>query len=247
MSLKIHDREMHENIAALGRKPLLRRIYRDFHLSIARHLTNRVAGETVELGSGLGSITEIIPNCIRTDLVLNPWIDRVESAYNMSSADGTSANLILFDVFHHLRHPGTALEEMRRVLAPGGRLILFEPYMSLTGLSVYGLFHHEPVALFSPIEWNAPRGWRPENDTYYAAQGNATRTFFTHSGWDRSHHWKTVHSERLPALTYVASGGFSGRALYPCSFYPLLHSLEKCLALLPWLFATRCLVVLEKL
>ncbi len=143
-------------------------------------------------------------------------------------------------------NPGTALEEMWRVLHPGGRLIPFEPYISLTGLAVYGLFHHEPVAPFAPIAWNSPAEWQPCKDTYFAAQGNATRIFFTRKGLKRLAGWSILHRERLPALTYVASGGFSGRSLYPSACYPVLHAIEQCLRPLPWLFATRCLVVLEK-
>ena len=244
--LERHDDEMLENRARWEAKPLLRRIYRDFHQRIAAHLATGVSGETVELGSGMGSITEVIPHCVRTDLVKHPWIDRVENAYRLSSADRSVANLILFDVFHHLRYPGTALAEAARVLAPGGRVLLFEPCISALGLLVYGAFHHEPVALRDPIEWTAPAGWHPGLDSYYAAQGNATRIFFTSRHAEHLRAWRVVHRARLPALTYAASGGFRGRTLYPAAAYPALHALESLLTPLPWLFATRCLIVLEK-
>lgn len=243
--LERHDDEMLENRARWAAKPVLRRIYRDFHRRIAAHLAG-VPGETVELGSGMGSITEVIPHCVRTDLVKHPWIDRVENAYQLSSADTTVANLILFDVFHHLRYPGTALDEARRVLVPGGRVLLFEPFISALGLLVYGAFHHEPVALRDPIAWRAPAGWHPGLDTYYAAQGNATRLFFARRPKPDLAGWRVVHRSRLPALSYVGSGGFRGRPLYPDALYPALRGLDLLCTPLPWLLATRCLVVLEK-
>jgi SAM-dependent methyltransferase len=245
-SLQRHDEEMLENRARWLAKPLLREIYRDFHRRIAAHLAPAVPGETVELGSGMGSITEVIPHCVRTDLVPHPWIDRVENAYRLSVPDASLANLILFDVFHHLRYPGTALDEARRALVPGGRLILFEPCISALGAVVYGLCHHEPVAWRAPIVWRAPAGWHPGLDTYYAAQGNATRLFFGAGETPDLRGWRLVHRSRLPALAYVASGGFRRRALYPARALPLLRALERLCRPLPGLFATRCLVVLEK-
>ena len=53
--------------------------------------------------------------CVRTDLFANPWIDQVENAYRLTFGDGEVSHLILFDVFHHLQHPRTALRECRRV------------------------------------------------------------------------------------------------------------------------------------
>jgi SAM-dependent methyltransferase len=94
-------------------------------------LANLDNGEIIELGSGIGNIQEVIPRCVKTDLFPNPWIDRVENEFQLSCADATVSDLILFDVFHHLRYPGTALQEFRRVLKPGDRVPIFDPYMSM--------------------------------------------------------------------------------------------------------------------
>ena len=131
----------------------------------------------VELGSGLGNIHEVIPNCLRTDLFPNPWIDQIENAYQLSFADESVSDLILTDVFHHLKYPGTALKEFSRVLRKGGRVIMLEPCMSALGLLVYGILHDEPIAVTKEIEWDAPEDWSPEQIDYYAAQGNASRIF----------------------------------------------------------------------
>ena len=82
-----------------------------------------------------------------TDLFPNPWIDRVESAYNLSFSDNSISHLILFDVWHHLEYPVNALKEAHRVLTSGGTLIIMEPAMSVLGRIVYGKFHHEPLGL----------------------------------------------------------------------------------------------------
>src|ERR1017187_3064045 len=169
-----HDLEIQGNRQAWQQKPLLQAVYRRFHELIASRLDRSVSGFIVELGSGMGSIKDVIPECVTTDIFPNPWLDRQENAYSLSFADGSVSNLILFDVWHHLRYPGTALAEFRRVLAPGGRVIVFDPAISWTGRLVYGLFHHEPLGMGLSITWDAPQGFRPADADYFAAQGSAT-------------------------------------------------------------------------
>jgi len=241
-----HNLEIHENLERWNRKPLLREVYTAFYRELARWVNREVRGEIVELGSGIGAIRGVIPDCVLTDIFANPWIDRVESAYRLSSADGSVSNLILFDVFHHLEYPGTALEEFKRVLVPGGRVILFDPAISLLGLVVYGPCHHEPIGLRRPITWTAPSGINLGELPYYAAQGNATRVFFSSPRPELANTWKLVRRRRYAALSYALSGGYRGPQCYPASMLPLLRGVDRVCDLLPWIFATRCLVVLER-
>lgn len=194
----------------------------------------------------MGYIKEVIPDCIRTDLFPNPWIDQVENAYALSFTDQTVSDLILLDVFHHLRYPGTALNEFFRVLQPGGRVIIFDPAISALGMIVYGLLHPEPVAFFRPVEWLAPAGWSPPEVDYYAAQGNATRIFYGKEFASNLNNWKQKGLIRFSAISYVASGGYSVLQLYPRSILPFIKSVEAICDRVPFLFATRLLVVLEK-
>ncbi len=134
MDLAQHNIEIQRNLDCWKQKPILREIYQRFYILIAKYLNRSINGEIIELGSGIGNIKMIIPDAICTDIFKNPWIDRVENAYQLSFADGSISNLILFDVFHHLEFPGTALNEFHRVLQPSGRIIIFDPYISLTGI-----------------------------------------------------------------------------------------------------------------
>ncbi|HLO15929.1 MAG TPA: class I SAM-dependent methyltransferase, partial [Anaerolineales bacterium] len=163
MGINLHQDLIHKNSEYWNQKPLLQKLYGDFYRLIAEKLSNLPAPKIVELGSGLGNIHAVIPDCLRTDLFPNPWIDQVENAYKLSFADESISDLILTDVFHHLKYPGTALKEFSRVLRKGGRVIMLEPSMSALGLLVYGVLHDEPIAITKDIQWNAPKGWSPEN------------------------------------------------------------------------------------
>lgn len=246
LDINLHQDLIDKNQEYWKRKPLLRTLYKDFYRLISDHLSQLPDGKIVELGSGLGNIHDVIPECIRTDLFPNPWIDQIENAYKLSFADESVSDLILTDVFHHLKYPGTALNELHRVLCKGGRVIMLEPCISALGLLVYGALHDEPIAVAKDIEWLAPDTWKPENIDFYAAQGNATRIFVTKQYRSNLSNWRNVKTIRLSAIAYAASGGYSKPQLYPTALLPFIKRSEKILDLFPILFATRLLVILEK-
>jgi SAM-dependent methyltransferase len=241
-----HNVEIQRNRDVWRRKPLLQEIYRGFHRRIAAEIDPRIPGPVVELGSGLGSIKEVIPGCVTTDLFPNPWLDRQENAYQLGFADGSVSHLVLFDVWHHLRYPGTALREFHRVLAPGGRLILFEPAASWTGRFVYHCFHHERVGLRDPITWDAPANFSAQEADYYAAQGSATRLFWWGEARERLAGWQWRTVKPVTSFVYLTSGGFSGPQLGGRFLHRLMHGLDAIAAPFPRAFAARLLVVLAK-
>jgi SAM-dependent methyltransferase len=246
MGIVLHQELIEKNYRLWNRKPLLHRVYVELYQLMAAHRSGLDGGKTVELGSGMGSIHETIPDCIRTDLFPYPWIDRVENAYRLTFADASLSDLLMVDVFHHLRYPGTALREFHRVLKPGGRVILMEPGLSALGYIVYGPLHSESIGTAKQIQWSAPPGWSPQDIDYYSAQGNATRLFVQKHFADRLNGWKIVKVQPIAALAYAASGGYSGPQLYPTFAYSFVKFLEKLMQPFPALFATRLLVVLEK-
>lgn len=242
-----HEKEIRETKACWARKPLLRASYQKFHLEIKERLVPET-GKIAELGSGIGMIKETLPECITTDIFPNPMVDQVEDAYALSFGNGTISNLILFDVWHHLEYPGSALDEFSRVVLPKGRVILFEPAaLSALGRLIFGCFHHEPIHAADDVTWRMSEEQDSGSLPYYAAQGNA---------------WKMFHNKALPedfflkwtinevkfysAFDWVASGGFRGPQFCPSYFGGALRKLSLLGSFCPALFATRMLVVLEK-
>ena len=244
-SIERHNVEIHENRRHWERKPLLRKVYSQFGREISRRVDRALPGLVVELGSGMGHIKEHLPDCITTDLFPNPWIDRVEDAYNLSFTAGSVSHMILFDVWHHLEYPGEALREFQRVLTGRGRVIIFDPAMGLLGRFVFGAFHHEPLGLRDEIQWEAPANLNHADRGYYAAQGNASRVFGSTAYRKRLRHWHVSEVAYFSALAYLGSGGFRGPQLYPMAALPLVNRVDSILSKFPSL-ASRMLVVLEK-
>jgi SAM-dependent methyltransferase len=223
-----HNDEIRKNMESWNRKPVLRAIYDEFYSLITGELTPLAGKKTVEIGSGVGNLKRFLPDCICTDVFDNPWIDRVENAYRLSFRDGEVANLILFDVWHHLEFPVAALQEFYRTLAPGGRLVIFEPCISLLGWIVYGIFHPESVGWFRKINLSR-QAVDPEQLSYYAAQGNAGR-FFQQKKYRRHLSGFSVRKiMKIPAIAYVLSGGYSRKQLFSDRQYARIKKIESLL------------------
>ena len=238
-----HQTEIQDNRTAWEKKPVLRAIYAEFHRRIAAQVRRDVPGRIVEIGSGNGQLKAHLPEVVSTDLFPNPWLDLVCDGYELPFKTGTLSNLVLFDVFHHIEAPRVFLNEARRALAPGGRVIVFDPYISLCSWPAYGVFHHEPVAWRAGI--NVGEKF-PSPRPYYAAQGNATRLFFKGELPELLSDWKLKHAEAFACFSYLLSGGFSKPALYPAATLPLLQGFDSLASAMPRLFGGRCLAVLEK-
>ncbi|MCF3650844.1 class I SAM-dependent methyltransferase [Synoicihabitans lomoniglobus] len=241
-----HNAEIHENLQHWKRKPELQAEYAGFYRLIAAELPPPEHGPVLECGSGIGNLKSVLPAAVTSDLFPNPWLDRQENVYALSYADRSLAGIVLFDVFHHLRYPGTVLSELHRVLQPGGRVVMMEPSAGLLGRIALGLFHHEPLALRDAITWSAPADFAPDAIDYYAAQGNAWRVFGAQRDQFPLAGWELVKVIYLPAFPWIMTGGFRGPNLNRGWLRPLNRAVDRVLRLAPRCFASRMVVVLEK-
>jgi SAM-dependent methyltransferase len=231
-----------EHERAWNDRPLLRKIYRDWFTLLASRLAD-VPGTTLELGSGIGQLRAFVPGLVTSDVEETPWADRVVDAASLPYRDGELANIVLLDVYHHLPKPAGFLDEARRTLAPGGRVVMLEPHVSLLSGVAYR-FHHERL--------------EPDGDGFAVSDpadpmdanlAQTTLAFFDQrSEYDRR--WPElpiVEARRLSFLVYPLSGGFTRRPLLPAALYRPLNATERLLTpVLGHVAAFRSLLVFER-
>lgn len=125
----------------------------------------------LEIGSGLGHLVGQLEDSFLTyGLDVNHWAVREsksvarETALQTGSAealpfpDGAFGLVIIKHIVEHLPHPENALEEIARVTAPGGILILATPNLGsllkpLKGESWIGYLDPTHISLKPPAEW----------------------------------------------------------------------------------------------
>ncbi len=233
---------LREHERAWNERPLLRRIYGDWFELLASRLSD-VDGVTLELGSGIGRLREHVPGLVTTDVEQTPWADRVVDAARLPYADGEVANVVMLDVFHHLARPAAFLDEARRALARGGRVVMLEPHVTpLSGLA-YRL-HHERLELDADgFAESEPAGPLDAN------LAQTTLALFRQRA-ELERRWPelpVVERRLLSLLAYPLSGGFTRRPLLPSALYRPLAAVERVLTpLVGRAAAFRSLVVLER-
>lgn len=238
------NEHLSSQLRAWESRPLLRKFYANWYDLVEQRLA-QVPGRSVELGSGIGGFAEGRPAIISSDVEETPWAEMVVDGENLPFEDGSLANLILIDVFHHLAAPARFLSEAVRALDSGGRIVMVEPYCSPLSTFAYRRFHEEDLDLSAdPLAENASLRDAPMDANI------ATPTLAFYRRWDvvgRAYpELALIERRRLTSLAYVLSGGYSRAQLVPDGVYPLLRVLEAALRPLAPLAAFRCLIVLER-
>jgi SAM-dependent methyltransferase len=225
----------------ISKKPFMRNIYIEWYQLLKKHLPEK-KNLMIELGSGPGFITEVIPGVISSDVLLLPFIDVMMNGLKLPFAQQSTDAVLMVDVFHHISDAGGFFIEIERVLKIGGRLVMIEPWITPWSHWVYNRFHHEALDMEDP-DWSFPSSG-PLSGANQALPWNVfqrDRLIFE----DQFPDLKIVKTNPIMPLTYLLGGGFSHRASLPGFTYQLIRRLEK------GLFdddkaGMFCLIVLEK-
>ncbi len=104
-----------------GRRRITRRGIESF---LRREVTD-TAGPVLDLGGGAGTYARVMPSStLRLDLRSLPGVDIVADAHYLPFADESFGSIVCAEVLEHLENPRQAVSEMKRILRPGGKVIL---------------------------------------------------------------------------------------------------------------------------
>ena len=226
-------------------KKILQRIYQTWYNRILEQRST--IGPTLEIGGGGGNFKSCCPDLICSDYTFCPWLDVNLDAHYLPFAADSLGNIVVIDVLHHLAEPLLFIEEARRVLRNGGRLIMLEPCITPGSYPVYKFLHPEDVDfsydVFSGIAWGAD-----EKQPFDGNMAIPTSLFFRNSEKFQGEFLEFLQVEKRYSdyLIYPLSGGFDHSSVIPVCLLPFLTMIEKVLHPLGFLFAYRMLVVLEK-
>jgi hypothetical protein len=155
---------------------------------------------------------------------------------------------VLFDVLHHLASPSTFFAEATRALAPGGRIIMCEPSLSLLSYPAYRWFHDEDLDLsVDPFADMSLLSKDPFESNQAIPQLMFSRAGGRATFAQRFPALKLRSLERFAGPAYAASGGFGHRPLLPLTLWRALYAFESALPAAAFrAIGFRMLVVLEK-
>jgi len=226
------------------KKPILRAIYSDLYLKIEKATCD---GGTLEIGGGIGNLGISKGKIIKSDIQHSAGLDVVADAQNLPFDDGVFSNIVLFDVLHHLQCPLLFFSEARRILKPGGRVIMMEPGITPISKILYKLGHDEPVEM--GWDMTDPCKVDVDKDPYDSNQAIPTILFKQDPQLflDMVEGFRINSSKWLSLFAYPLSGGFKSWSLMPYRWVRVMLKMEeKLLPILGSFMAFRLMVVLEK-
>ena len=203
-------------------KPFLSSIYTEWYRAIASHFTS--TEKVLEIGSGAGFLKEFFPGLITSELFEVPGVDLVIDAQAINLETGTLDGIVMTDVFHHLPDSPQFFAEATRVIKPGGRVVMIEPWNTGWGRLIYQNLHHEPFQPEVP-EWKFPPG-----GPLSAANGALPWIVFERDREKFTRRFPSLEIERIAPLmpiSYLISGGVSMRSLAPGWSYPIVRFVER--------------------
>jgi SAM-dependent methyltransferase len=140
----------HPNEAARNRV-----VYRQLSAALAYAARRYASGRLLDIGCGTKPWREAFAPHVREHVGIDheqtlhglQSVDIVSDAYAVPLPDGSADAILLTEVLEHLERPGDALAECRRLLRPGGHLIVTAPFSWPLHEEPRDFFRYSPYGL----------------------------------------------------------------------------------------------------
>jgi SAM-dependent methyltransferase len=229
-------------------KPVLARVYAPWFDALLDAAPP--AGRVLEVGAGPGFLEDAArerrPDLrwIASDLHAAAWNDLAADAGRIPLRPGAVDAVLGLDVLHHLPDPASFFREAARVLRPGGRVALVEPWITPLSWVVYRFLHQEDCRL-SVDPWRPFPG--PSKDSF---DGDAALPWkivreTKAAGW-RDLGLLAPGVVRVNAFGYLLSLGFRPASLLPPSLAGPVAAVDRSTSVLAPLTALRAVMVWER-
>lgn len=244
--LSVMDATLARHLKTWEEKDSLRFIYEeDIFKRVEAHL---LPGQTLEIGSGPGFFKKSYAHLISSDILHSEDLDVRCRSSHLPFREGSLTNIVGIDVLHHLERPGDFFKEVGRVLKPGGRLILIEPWITPLSRLVYTFIHHEECR---SVEDPFGRPFETAKDPWLGNSMLPYQIFSKKSGRSFESQYPQLRiliRQPFSAFAYPLTGGFQPYGIRSKKIVGWLLKMETVLqSILMPLFAFRILVVIEKL
>jgi len=222
------DERIDKHLKVYQFKPVLRKLFGDIHrllMSKDKKWFVDTPGCRIELGAGVAPMRDSFPDVEATDVVPAAHLDRVIDAQNIRVAPGSVRSLFLQNAFHHLPDPESFFRSAQIALAPGGGIIMVEPYWGLLASVVYPRLFKEEGFDKRQKSWN----------TLMRGPINGANQALSFIIFERD---KKIFESKFPDLKiidtgifpnyprYLASGGLNFPQLLPDRAFEFLERIE---------------------
>jgi SAM-dependent methyltransferase len=213
----------------IRRNGFLKRIYEEWYGLLSSQIPDG-SGKIVELGSGGGFLEDFVPEAITSEVFWRRGVRAVLDGRQLPFATSSLRSIVMVDVLHHIPESRPFLAEAERCLAPGGAILMIEPWVTKWSSLVYRHLHHEP---FHPES----RTWSfPAHGPLSGANGALPWIVFERDGTVFEKEFPNLKIREVRPMTplrYLVSGGVSMRQLMPEATFRFWTALDSWLSRWP--------------
>lgn len=203
-------------------KPVLKQIYINWYNRILKEVGSHEGKKILELGSGGGFLKSIYPSIITSDILPLPDCDQCFSAESIPHENESIDAIVMINVFHHIPHCELFLSEAQRVLKPGGKIVMIEPYNCSWSRFIYGNFHHEPFDVHADWTFVSAGPLSSSNVALPYIVFERDLDLFKSKFTCLSLGKMEFHSP----VSYLLSGGVSMKSMIPVFLFSIIEKIE---------------------